>query len=308
MIHSMTAFGTGSAENDHGSLKIECRTVNSRFLDINVRLPEDLRFLEGRLREQITARLQRGKVDLRIVQERAVESGMADLPAEYLEHLARQLSTARQILPDVRAPELLALISGAANQQKKDLDAKAWTALCDEALEQTLKQVVQARRREGQRLAESMCAAATNMAEIVTQVEQAMPDILEAHQKKIVERLQEALSAADPDGFAQIDGSELSARLAQEASLFAMRSDVAEELARLRSHIEELRHLLQTGQPDASRRAQGSTGKRLDFLCQEMNREANTLGSKAAGLAITNAAIDAKLLIEQLREQAQNIE
>lgn len=307
MIHSMTAFGTGSAEDDNGSLKIECRTVNSRFLDIYLRLPDDLRFLEGRLRAQVTARILRGKVDLRVTQEHADSINMVELPTEYLHHLARQLHTARQVLPDVRAPELLALLSISAGQQKKDINAQAWTKLCDQALDQALDQVVAARQREGQRLADNMLDAANSMLEIATGVEQQLPEILKTHQQKVADRLQEALQSASPDGFAQITGAELSARLTQEASLFAMRSDIAEELARLRSHIEELRHLLQ---PDStpSQRGQGSTGKRLDFLCQEMNREANTLGSKAAGMAITRAAIDTKLLIEQLREQAQNIE
>src|SRR5699024_4763095 len=184
--------------------------------------------------------------------------------------------------------------------QKRDLDTEVWVALCDEACTQAMQQLLDARQREGRRLAATMLEAAGSMTEMVDAVEKDMPTILAAHQQKIVDRLQESLSAVSPDGFSQISGSALSARLAQEASLFAMRSDVAEELTRLRSHIAELAHLLKTGNTKPSGRGKGSTGKRLDFLCQEMNREANTLGSKAAGLAVTNAAIDLKLLVEQL--------
>lgn len=131
-----------------------------------------------------------------------------------------------------------------------------------------------------------------------------MPQLLAEHREKLATKLRESLEAAFPGGFAHISGAELTERVAQEAGLFALRIDVAEELSRLRSHLEELRHLLGEG----GGKGKGSAGKRLDFLFQEMNREANTLGSKAGSLEVTRAAMDLKLLIEQMREQAQNIE
>ena len=153
-----------------------------------------------------------------------------------------------------------------------------------------------------------MLTCAAECSTIVDHVEAELPAILAEHQEKIATRLRDALQAAGADGLAQISGQELSARIAQEASLFGLRVDVAEELSRLRSHIAELQHILQTGQTSGKGRTSGSAGKRLDFLFQEMNREANTLGSKAGALSMTRAAIDLKLLIEQMREQAQNIE
>src|SRR5699024_11172425 len=199
MIHSMTAFGSGVAENIHGNLKIECRTVNSRFLDIHIRLPDDLRFLEGRLREQITSRMLRGKVDLRLSHEQAEATQAVTLPQSYLTHLAGQLVAAREIMPDVRAPELLALLDHAAGHQKRDLDTEVWVALCDEACTQAMQQLLDARQREGRRLAATMLEAAGSMTEMVDAVEKDMPTILAAHQQKIVDSLQEWLSAVSPD-------------------------------------------------------------------------------------------------------------
>ncbi|MDN5843155.1 MAG: DUF1732 domain-containing protein, partial [Alcaligenaceae bacterium] len=172
------------------------------------------------------------------------------------------------------------------------------------AADRALAELQDARKREGTRLAEAMLQASKDIDKIVDQVEDALPEIIAEQQSRIAQRLRDALMAASPEGFAQISGTELSARIAQETAVFGLRTDVAEELTRLRSHVEELAHIL-TGDTSG---VKGSLGKRLDFLFQEMNREANTLGSKAAAMTVTQAAIDLKLLIEQMREQAQNIE
>ncbi len=308
MIYSMTAFGSGSAHNDHGSLVIECRTVNSRFLDVHLRLPDDLRFLEGQLRESLATSLKRGKLDIRVNFTRTNAAQETALDTEYFAAMAQRLEAARQFIPDIQTPDLLDLLQASASRQDPVMDHKVWTSLCDQALAQALSELQAARGREGERLAAGMRDTGAVMNDIVDSIEKELPQLLEAHQHRITEKLREALTAVSPDGLTHISGEELSARIAQEASLFSMRSDVAEELARLRAHLDELRHLLAGTNTNQSSPRQGSTGKRLDFLCQEMNREANTLGSKAAGLAVTNAAIDLKLLIEQLREQAQNIE
>jgi uncharacterized protein (TIGR00255 family) len=201
------------------------------------------------------------------------------------------------------------LLNG-SNGTSGTFDTEAWVALCLTATELALAELQAAREREGQRLADVMLNTAREAIAIVEQVERDLPAIQAEHQEKLGNKLRDALQAASPGGYAQISGPELSARIAQEASLFSLRIDVAEELARLRSHIAELEHLLQSKDAalQAGSRKSGSAGKRLDFLFQEMNREANTLGSKASALSVTRAAIDLKLLIEQMREQAQNIE
>lgn len=311
MIRSMTAFGSAKAETDQGTLNIEIRSVNSRFLDLNFRFPEELRMLEAPLREQISRAVTRGKVDVRLSYVRNILPDAAALDPTALTRMAELLAAARAVIPDVQAPRLNELLNAAQGGTGAPLDAETWNAMATEACGKALAELQAAREREGARLAEIMHDCARAMDTIVDEVERSLPHILEEHQQKLAQRLKDALLAASPDGFALITGEELSARIAQETSLFSLRIDVAEELARLRSHIAELSHIL-AGEADAAIEnrpgKKGSAGKRLDFLFQEMNREANTLGSKAGALSMTRAAIDLKLLIEQMREQAQNIE
>lgn len=313
MIHSMTAFGSARIESHLGSLSVEFRSVNSRFLDINIRMPDELRFAESVVREQVSRFVVRGKVEARVSYVQSTDDTASQIDPVRLELMARQLDIARQAIPDVIAPRLTDLFSTQPERNNLELEAETWTEMCRQACEQALEQLQAARQREGQRLADTMLATGQDMATILDQVEQNLPALMQAWQERITTRLRETLEAVSPDGFSQISGEELSARIAQEASLFSMRSDIAEELSRLRSHVQELQHLLSgstsgAGTAPAGKRQKGSAGKRLDFLCQEMNREANTIGSKAASLDITHAAIDLKLFIEQLREQAQNIE
>ncbi|TCT10391.1 YicC/YloC family endoribonuclease [Paralcaligenes ureilyticus] len=307
MIRSMTAFGSARAESPAGQVTLEFRSVNSRFLDLNFRIPEDLRMAEGIIREKLGQVVTRGKVDIRVNYARAKTDAVKTLDPAWLAAVAAQLSAARALIPDVEAPRLSELLNG-SNNTDDAFDLEVWTAMCVEASTQALSDLQANREREGARLAAMMLACSAQTAAIVTQVEQDLPQLLADHQQKLGNKLREALEAANPGGFAHISGQELSARIAQEASLFALRIDVAEELSRLRSHIAELDHLLNTGEAGTDKKKTGSIGKRLDFLFQEMNREANTLGSKASGLSITRAAIDLKLQIEQMREQAQNIE
>lgn len=313
MIHSMTAFGSARIESRLGSLSVEFRSVNSRFLDIAIRMPDELRFAESVVREQVSRFVVRGKVEARVSYVQSTDDTASQIDPVRLELMARQLDIARQAIPDVIAPRLTDLFSTQPERNNLELEAETWTEMCRQACEQALEQLQAARQREGQRLADTMLATGQDMAAILDQVEQNLPALMQAWQERITTRLRETLEAVSPDGFSQISGEELSARIAQEASLFSMRSDIAEELSRLRSHVQELQHLLSgstsgAGTAPAGKRQKGSAGKRLDFLCQEMNREANTIGSKAASLDITHAAIDLKLFIEQLREQSQNIE
>lgn len=311
MIRSMTAFGSARAQSAQGTLTLEFRSVNNRFLDLNFRLPEDLRIVEGVIREKLGQAITRGKVDIRANYSRNVNPAVKTIDTAYLKVLAEQLDAARQVIPDIDPPRINDLLNGSSESGNDPLDPEIWTAMCAEACDHALSDFQAAREREGERLAAMMLGCADQATHIVAQVEEELPTLLADHQQKLTNKLRDTLEAVSPEGFIHISGAELSARIAQETSLFSLRIDVAEELSRLRSHIAELRRILTKGgaanEADLKKGARGA-GKRLDFLFQEMNREANTLGSKASDLSVTRAAIDLKLLIEQMREQAQNIE
>ena len=311
MIRSMTAFGNARVDLEQGTLALELRSVNSRFLDLYFRLPDELRHAETPLRELLTANLARGKVEVRASFTRASSTEVTQLDPEWLARLADQLQAARKILPETSAPRLVELFNWPGQRTNDALDPQIWGAACVQAGQQALAQLQEGRVREGERLAGMMRDCADGVAAIVDQVETHLPQLLADHRDKLATKLRETIENAFPGGFTHISGAELSERLSQEANLFALRIDVAEELSRLRSHLEELRHLLAEGggKPGkAGGKQGGSAGKRLDFLFQEMNREANTLGSKAGSMEVTRAAMDLKLLIEQMREQAQNLE
>lgn len=308
MIHSMTAFGNARVDLEQGSLSLELRSVNSRFLDLHFRLPDELRHTETPLRELLTENLGRGKVEVRVSYVRTVSNNLETLDPQWLGKLAEQLQTARRVLPDLAAPRLVELFNWPGQRNNDALDPQIWGAACLQAGRQALQQLQDGRRREGARLAAMMRDCALQVSQSVERVESHLPQLLADHREKLANKLRETVEAAFPGGFNHISGVELSERLSHEANLYALRIDVAEELSRLRSHLDELVHLLtDDGGKADDKRKQGSAGKRLDFLFQEMNREANTLGSKAGSLDVTRAAMDLKLLIEQMREQAQNI-
>ena len=320
MINSMTAFGSGKHEFDLGSVSVELRSINSRYLDLQFRMPDELRMAEIPLREKLMQRLGRGKVDVRLSFYRPRKTSEETLGTERLGQVASQLQAVRRVIPDAAAPSLLDVLAWPdADASNEPTDPQLWVEPCLRAVDQALDQLTEGRAREGARLAESMLEQSRAMATIVDDVETHLPELLNAQRAKLSQKLLETVQNAFPGGFNHISGAELSERIASESSLFALRIDVAEELSRLRSHIQELSFLL-AGNPTQQQSAttsspakgksqdKGSIGKRLDFLFQEMNREANTLGSKAGSLDMTHAAIDLKLLIEQMREQAQNIE
>lgn len=313
MIRSMTAFGSARADLDQGSLSLEFRSVNSRFLDLYFRLPDDLRHLESPLRELLTGSLGRGKVEVRVSYTRNAAADLDRLDPQWLQMLAEQLKAARQILPETESPRLAELFNWPGQRNNDALDPQTWGAAGMQAAREALAQLQDARAREGERLAAMMRECAAGIQKIVEDVERHLPQLLADHREKLATKLRETVETAFPGGFTHITGPELTERLAQEANLFALRIDVAEELSRLRSHLAELVHILSDGDNEGTvksgkRANAGSAGKRLDFLFQEMNREANTLGSKAGSVEVTRAAMDLKLLIEQMREQAQNIE
>jgi len=311
-MFSMTAFGNARITAEIGTVAVEYRSVNNRFLDLSLRLPEDLRSLETVLRAQIGQTIKRGKVEMRLQYTSAHKSTARILDDKVLRHMSDLLQQARQLLPDTPTPSLEELLRASSGSESvAGLDVRAWEPLCLQASAQALHALQENRQREGERLALAMLEQAEHITHIVETVATKQPELLTEHQEKLARKLRDALQAASPDGFVHISGAELSARIAQESLLFSLRVDIAEELTRLRAHGQELRDILTSAdaQPAASQNAtvSGSIGKRLDFLFQEMNREANTLGSKSSSMLVTRAAIDLKLLIEQLREQAQNI-
>jgi uncharacterized protein (TIGR00255 family) len=314
MIRSMTAFGNATSTSERGTIAVEVRSVNSRFLDLHFRLPDELRHLETPLREKLSGALARGKVEVRASVTRRVQADVAQLNLDALRSAADLMAAVRSIVPETAAPRLAELLAWPGVQADAD-DPTQWDAQVIEAAGQALAQLQEARVSEGGRLAEMMRDRAAAMQDIVEEVEAHMPRILAEYRERLGRKLHDTIMTAFPAGLQSITGAELSERLTHEATLFTLRIDVAEELSRLKSHLAELTRII--GEPqqasDTSARgargkANGSAGKRLDFLFQEMNREANTLGSKAGALEMTRAAVDLKLLIEQLREQAQNIE
>ncbi len=311
MTASMTAFGNGKVVGDYGSVSIEIKTVNSRYLDIQFRMPDELRLAEQPIRERLAKSLTRGKVEIRASFSRVQPATEQRLSEAALTRIGEQLELVRRVLPETQSPRLSEIL-GWSDQQNTSVDPEVWAQASMAALTPALEQLIDGRLREGARLAQTMLDTASDVRAIVDLVETHMPDLLQAQRDKLATKLRETVQNAFPSGFTHITGTELSERIASESSLFALRIDVAEELARLKSHLTELEFLLNKesaqGKQKSSAKNTGSTGKRLDFLFQEMNREANTLGSKAGSLEMTRAAMDLKLLIEQMREQAMNIE
>jgi uncharacterized protein (TIGR00255 family) len=288
MIQSMTGYAAAAAESPRGRLSIELRCVNSRFLDLQFRVAEELRALEPALREAIVASVARGKLDCRVyLNEGAAARADARLDAEALARLRALAQEAQRAIPEA-APLRVADIlrwPGVVSEAQADDDAMRALALglCGRALEELRA----ARAREGAKLAAVVLERVAAMRRRVDEVAPLIPQAVAAHQKKIEDRLREAVGSGQDE------------RIRAEMALFAAKVDVDEELQRLRTHFAEVERALKAG---------GAVGKRLDFLAQELNREANTLASKAPSGAVSDCALELKLLIEQVREQVQNIE
>lgn len=315
MIASMTAFGQGKFTASCGVISVEIRAVNSRYLDVLFRMPDEMRLAEQPIRERLAKGLTRGKIEVCASFSRPATETEQQLSDAAMQRVAAQLAHIRTTLPDTESPRFNEIINLASGQQTQT-EPEEWALACLSALEPALAQLLEGRQREGARLALTMLDTAKQVSTIVDEVETLMPVLLATQRDKLAQKLRDTLNNAFPNGFTHISGAELSERIASESSLFALRIDVAEELARLKSHLTELEFLLsgQSGKQSEQSKQKSSTvsatsvGKRLDFLFQEMNREANTLGSKAGSLEMTRAAMNLKLLIEQMREQAMNLE
>lgn len=288
MTASMTAFGRTEYEGDVGHIIWEIRTVNHRYLEISLRLPEELRNLEASIREHISARVNRGKVDCTLRFQPAI-SGSRELSIN-TDLVTALLESANSIMNSIPDPAPINAIDilrwpGVINVESPDPEVIGEPLL--RQLDSTLDAVVENRRREGEKLKAIVLERCDSALAIVSDIKQRIPEILVQLREKLLERAHELQVELDTE------------RLEQEVLLLTQKYDVAEEMDRLEAHIDEVRHVLESDQP---------VGRRLDFLMQELNREANTLGAKSAHYECSNASVELKVLIEQMREQVQNIE
>lgn len=288
MIHSMTAFARQSAQGGKGILTIELRSVNHRYSEVSMRLPEDLRFLEPKAREQIAVFIKRGKVDCMLryqapdMQESGVQIDRALLGV--LTTAAREVEAMLQQATPMKAMDLLRW-PGVLKTPEQDMTEVGKRVM--ELLDAALKELVETRRREGEQLKQVIEIRCDAMDEEVRRIQARLPEVLSAMRSRLAARLEELKTQVDAD------------RLEQEMAILASKADIAEEIDRLQTHIKEVRRVLNQDQP---------VGRRLDFLMQELNREANTIGSKSADSETTQGSVELKVLIEQMREQVQNIE
>jgi len=282
----MTGYALAAAEHPRGALSLELKSVNSRFLDLQFRVAEELRVLEPLLREAITARVARGKLDCRLSFAPGA-AGVQSLDPVALETLRRVAGQAQQAFPQAGPLRLGDVLRWPGVLAGSALDAEELRAAVGTLARKVVDELCGARAREGAKLAAVIASRVADMRARLAEIRPLVPEANAAYQARLAERLREAVGTADDE------------RIKAELAVFAVKTDVDEELQRLASHVEEVERTLAKG---------GAAGKRLDFLAQELNREANTLASKAATQRIADCALELKLLIEQIREQVQNIE
>lgn len=288
MIHSMTGFASAIGECAQARISLELRAVNHRYLDIQFKAPEEVRTLEGAMREAISKQAYRGKIECRIhiniLNDQKVE-------LSYNQDLINNLSQLNQRLlaehPQLQALSVSDVLRFPGVLSESSIDQDAINDTVFSLLTQALSDFTQSRAREGEGLQQHILDRLLQMEAVVANIETLFPTLVAQHIQKAQERLREAVANIEDD------------RLKQEFAIFMQKADVDEELSRLKSHIKEVRRTVS---------GKGSVGKRLDFLMQELNREANTLGSKAIATECTQASVELKVLIEQMREQVQNIE
>ena len=291
MIQSMTGYAVASAESQRGALTLELRSVNSRFLDLQFRVAEELRAAEPLLRELITARMARGKVDCRLYYGNAASQAQ-QLNIRTIEQLRSLAEEAARAFPGAAPLRVADVLRWPGVLAEAVLDEERNRPVIEELCRRALDELAAARAREGAKLAAILLERTAEMRKRLAEVAPLVPEAVASHRAKLAERLREVLAAGVEE------------RIRAEIALFAAKSDVDEEITRLAAHLDEVERVLNEG----GTRTGGAVGKRLDFLAQELNREANTLASKAAGLRIADCALELKLLIEQIREQVQNIE
>jgi len=298
----MTGYAISARESDAGTITLELKSVNSRFLDLQFRMNDDLRSLEPLLREAIMGKVQRGKVECRLSFGRKANSGTSLAINETLlsslakaqQQVLTQFDQARPLTVNelLRWPGVLSDSEVGEDNLLADVQATMATVL---------DAFVESREREGAALETMLLSRVSDIEQIVQRITPLIPKAIEQFRQKAIDRMQEALGICLAEGSPtpSISKDEVQDRIRQEVTLYGIRMDVAEELTRLSGHLIETRAILKKG---------GQVGKRLDFMMQELNREANTLGSKAALKELSDASMQMKLLIEQMREQVQNLE
>ena len=284
----MTGYAAAAADSPRGTLSLELRSVNARFLDLQFRVAEELRPLEPKLRDLILARVARGKIDCRVfLNDKDVPQRPQRLNAEAIARLRSLAAEAQKTFPDAAPLRVADVLRWPGVVAEPEGDEETLRVIAERLCQAALDQLVAAREREGAKLAASIGERIAAMRRRIEEVAPLVPQSLAAYQARLAERLREALGTADDD------------RVRVELAVFAAKVDVDEELERLRAHLAEAERTLKQG---------GAVGKRLDFIAQELNREANTLASKAASQPLSDCALELKLLVEQIREQVQNIE
>ncbi|WP_223670580.1 YicC/YloC family endoribonuclease [Kangiella shandongensis] len=288
MLKSMTAFARQQFAAEWGNVTWEIKSVNQRFLEPNFRMPESFRHLEFELRNLLRKRLNRGKLDCTLrIEMNPKHAGRMKLDQD----MAQQLLTAHEELQvlaqDNQSPDLVQMMRWPGLLQQEEADTDTMEKDVKQAFSQAVDQLIEVRQREGEALTDIIEQRLKGISAEVGKVEEQMPEVMQWQRERITNRFEEAKVELEPE------------RLEQEMVFLAQKLDVAEELDRLNTHVTECLRLLKD---------KGPVGRRLDFLMQEFNREANTLGSKSINAAITNSAVEIKVLIEQMREQVQNIE
>ena len=284
----MTGYAAASADSPRGRLTLELRSVNARFLDLQFRVAEELRALEPTLRERIGGRVARGKLDCRFfLNDSSAAARPQRLNADALHRLSQLSSEVGKAFPEAAPLRIADVLRWPGVIAEPTADEEALRRITSDLCGRALDELVATRSREGAKLAASILERVGAMRARVEQASPLVPQAVAAYQAKITERLKEAIGSADDD------------RVRSELALFSAKADVGEELDRLRAHLSEVERALRQG---------GPVGKRLDFIAQELNREANTLASKSASAQLSDCALELKLLVEQVREQVQNIE
>ena len=296
-VYSMTGYAATQAPSPLGIISLEVRSVNSRFLDLTLRTADELKCTETALRSILTQSVGRGKVEIRTGVKAELNETSGSINPAALSLIQKLQAEVLASLPDARPMSAAEILAYPGVVRTAEANPEELTKIVSGLLTTALEAFKKSAEREGAALAEVLKGYCDKIDAIADAVQVRMPDIVAAAQAKLTQRLEDALSKA-LTAHSQLTSEEVSDRIRTEATLYAMKIDVDEEVNRLKTHTKEVRRVLTAG---------GPVGKRLDFLMQEMNREANTLGSKAAAIEMTDASLNLKLLIEQMREQIQNL-
>lgn len=293
MIKSMTGYGRGSNEGNGRSFSIEMKSVNNRYLDINIRLPRAINALEDKIRREISSKVSRGKIDVYINQENLCED---DMIINVNEHMVKEYFKAYSKVKDilsldsnidlsliVKSPEVI-------SSEKKEEDLNEVYSILSEALNEALTVFIEMKEVEGKKLSEDVLERSNVILHMLDKIEEKSSTVVDEYKEKLTQRIKEFLGEIEID----------EARLLNEVAFFSDKCSITEEIVRLKSHMLQMK--------DTLTNSNNSVGRKLDFLIQEMNREANTIGSKANNLVITKLVVDIKSEIEKIREQIQNIE